>query len=73
LYAQDKPTAALEHFNRALLYGATYAQMYMDIAQVYDELGYTSAALDSYERYIKLAGEDANPMAQSRVIMLRGE
>ena len=73
LYAQDKPTAALEHFNRALLYGATYAQMYMDIAQVYDELGYTSAALDSYEQYIKLAGEDANPMAQSRVMVLRGE
>jgi hypothetical protein len=46
--------------------------MYLDIAQVYDAHGYHEAALASYERYIQLAGENANPVAQSRVIELGG-
>lgn len=73
LMAQDEQVSAIEHFNRAYLYGAQYAQMYFDMAQVYQDLGYTAASLASYEKYIELAGESANPVAQSQVIDLRGE
>lgn len=73
LLAQGEQVTAVEHFNRAFLYGAHYAQMYMDMAQVYDDLGYTAAALASYEKHIELAGVESNPMAQSRIIDLRGE
>jgi len=73
LLAQGEQVTAVEHFNRAFLYGAQYAQMYMDMAQVYDDLGYTAAAIASYEKHIELAGEESNPVAQSRVIDLRGE
>ncbi len=73
LLAQDEPLTAVEHFNRAYLYGAQYAQMYLDMGQVYEDLGYDAAAVASYEKYIQLAGEESNPMAQSRIIDLRGE
>lgn len=73
LMAQDEQVAAIEHFNRAYLYGAQYAQMYLDMGQVYDALDYPAAAIASYEKYVELAGESANPVAQSRVIDLRGE
>lgn len=73
LIAQGENNTAIEHFNRAYLYGSQYDMMYLDIAQAYDELGYDAAAIASYERYIQLAGENAEPVAQSRVTALRGE
>jgi len=73
LMAQGEHNTAIEHFNRAYLYGSQYEVMYLDIAQAYDELGYDTAAIASYEKYIQLAGENADPVAQSQVTALRGE
>lgn len=70
--AQGDNDSAIEHFNRAYLYGSQYDMMYFDIAQVYDTYGYHEATLASYERYIQLAGTNANPVAQSRVDELGG-
>ena len=72
LLAQNEDVLAISQFNRAYHYGSQYDVMYFDIAQVYDEYGYHDAALASYERYIQLAGENANPVAQSRVNVLGG-
>jgi len=73
LLAKDQPVTAIEHFHRAYLYGSQYAQMYLDIAQVYDEMGYAAAAIASYEKYIQLAGKESNPVAQLRIRDLSGE
>ena len=72
LLAQGEDILAIDQFNRAYHYGSQYEVMYLDIAQVYDDHGYDEAALASYERYIQLAGENANPVAQSRVNVLGG-
>jgi tetratricopeptide (TPR) repeat protein len=72
LMAQGEANTAIEHFNRAYLYGSQYATMYFDIAQVYDRFGYSEATIASYEKYIQLAGTNANPVAQSRVNELGG-
>lgn len=72
LLAQGQDDSAIDHFNYAYLYGSQYETMYFDIAQVYDEFGYHEATRASYEKYIELAGENANPVAQSRVNELGG-
>jgi tetratricopeptide (TPR) repeat protein len=72
LLAQGENDSAIEHFNRAYLYGSQYEKMYFDIAQIYDKFGYHEATLASYEKYIELAGTNANPVAQSRVDKLGG-
>jgi hypothetical protein len=46
--------------------------MYLDIAKAYQELGYNAAAIASYEKYIQLAGENADPVAQSQITILGG-
>lgn len=73
LLAQGEDNSAVEHFNRAYLYGSQYDAMYFDIAQAYDELGYETAAIASYEKYVQLAGTNADPVAQLRITALRGE
>jgi len=72
LMEQGKHFTAIEHFNRAYLYGSHYPQMYFDIAAVYEQFGFNAAAIASYEQHIQLAGEDSNPVAQSRISELRG-
>jgi len=72
LLAQGEDSLAIDQFNRAYHYGSQYEVMYLDIAEVYDTHGYYEAALASYDRYIQLAGENINPVAQSRVIELGG-
>lgn len=67
LIARGETSTAIEHFNRAYQYGSQYPEMYLDIASVYDQSGYTDAAVAGYKAYIQLAGENANPVAQSRL------
>ena len=50
-----------------------YADMYFDIAMIYDILGYPAAAKANYEKYLEFAGKNANPVVQSRLSALRGE
>lgn len=71
--AQGDTETAIDHFNRAYLYGSQYAEMYLEIAQVYEKLGYRNAAIASYEQYVQLAGTNAEPVAQSQLTALRGE
>jgi Tfp pilus assembly protein PilF len=70
--AHGEQSSAVEHFNRAYLYGSQYEVMYLDIAKSYQELGYDAAAIASYEKYIQLAGENADPVAQSQISILGG-
>jgi tetratricopeptide (TPR) repeat protein len=72
LLAQGEDSLAIEQFNHAYHYGSQYEMMYLDIAQAYDTLGYHEAALASYAKYIQLAGENANPVAQLRITALGG-
>ena len=43
-----------------------YADKYFDIAMIYGILGYPAAAKANYEKYLELAGENANPVVQSQ-------
>jgi tetratricopeptide (TPR) repeat protein len=54
--AQGKSEAALRQFNLAFRIGATYADMYLEIGQVYDRLGFGAAAKTSFAKYDELAG-----------------
>lgn len=44
-----------------------YADMYFDIAMIYDILGYPVAVTANYEKYLELAGRNANPVVQSQL------
>lgn len=55
MMAQDKTEAALRQFNLASRIGSTYADMYLDIGEVYDRLGFDAAAKSSFARYDELA------------------
>ena len=57
LVAQGNLRESLPHFNLASRIGSTYARMYLEIAAVYDTLGYRSAALASYANYHELVGD----------------
>lgn len=59
LMAQGKETEALRQFNLAFHIGSLYPDMYLDIALVYDRLGYDAAAAASRERYRMLSGGGA--------------
>jgi tetratricopeptide (TPR) repeat protein len=65
--AQSEVKTALDHYNRAYLYGSQYAKMYLDLAKAYENNGMLEAAIASYSKYVQLAGADADPMAQSRL------
>lgn len=56
LKAQGKAEQALRQFNLAYRIGSTYADMYLDIAKVYDTLGYDAVARASYGTYRELSG-----------------
>ena len=56
LAAQGQTRRALQQFNLAYEIGSTYSDMYLDIAEFYDTLGYRSAAQASYQRYWSLGG-----------------
>lgn len=44
-----------------------YADLYFDIAMIYDILGYPVAVTANYEEYLELAGGNANPVVQSKL------
>ena len=54
--AQGGSEAALRQFNLAFRIGSTYADMYLEIGQVYDRLGFDAAAKASFAKYDELAG-----------------
>ena len=58
LVAQGQARESVPHFNLAYRIGSTYSDMYLEIAAVYDTLGYRSAALASYAKYRELVGDD---------------
>lgn len=53
--AQGKSEAALRQFNLAFRIGSQYANMYLEIGQVYDRLGLGAAAKASFAKYEELA------------------
>ncbi|MCY3779707.1 MAG: tetratricopeptide repeat protein [Chloroflexi bacterium] len=55
MLAQGKQEEALRQFNLAYHIGSSYPKMYLEIANVYDTLGYEAAARVSYEHYRSLA------------------
>ena len=58
--AQGKAQQALRRFNLAYRIGSTYADMYLEIAAVYDTLGFSVAAQASYQTYLELSGRYAS-------------
>ena len=59
MMAQGKESLALRQFNLAYAIGTVYPDMYLEIAEVYDTLGYHAAAQASYEKYRMLTGGGA--------------
>ena len=55
MLAQGKDEAALRQFNQAIRIGARYADMYLEIGEVYDRLGFSAAAKSSFAKYDELA------------------
>lgn len=53
--AQGKMSLALRQFNLAFHIGSSYPDMYLEIARIYDTLGYEAAAEASYQQYRRLA------------------
>ena len=56
--AQGQPQQALRHYNLAAHTGSAYANMYLDISQFYDRLGYQAAAKSSLAVYHQLSAAD---------------
>ncbi len=54
MMTQGKETLALRQFNLAFHIGSAYPDMYLEIAHVYDTLGYEAAARASYDQYRSL-------------------
>ena len=50
MMAQGKESLALRQFNLAYAIGTVYPDMYLEIAEVYDTLGYHAASQASYEK-----------------------
>lgn len=73
LMAWGETDAAIGRFNCASALGSGYADMYLDIAAIYDKLGYETAARANYEKYVELAGKNANPVVQLRISDLQSE
>lgn len=55
MLAQGKTEAALRQFNQAFRIGSAYADMYLEIGEVYDRLGFDAAAKASFAKYEELA------------------
>lgn len=55
MLAQGKSDTALRQFNLAFRIGAAYADMYLEIGEVYDRLGFDAAAKASFAKYDELA------------------
>ena len=55
MLAQGKTEAALRQFNLAFRIGSVYADMYLEIGEVYDRLGFDAAAEASFAKYQELA------------------
>ena len=55
MLAQGKAEGALRQFNQAFRIGADYADMYLEIGEVYDKLGFDAAAKASFAKYDELA------------------
>ena len=74
--AQGKIAVAVSHFDIASSRGPSfeyqYANMYLELARVYDRLGRSVKALENYQQYLQVVGRNADPVAQSRLSALRG-
>lgn len=74
--AQGKIAVAVSHFDIASSRGPSfeyqYANMYLELARVYDRLGRSGKALENYQQYLQIVGRNADPVAQSRLSALRG-
>ena len=74
--AQGNIAAAMSHFDIASTQGPSfeyqYANMYLELARVYDRLGRSGKASENYQQYLQIVGENADPVAQSRLSALRG-
>ena len=57
--AQGRLQPALRHFEQAILIGSDYAEMYLDIAKVYDTLGTEASARQAYRLYRQLGAGGA--------------
>ena len=73
LLADGDEAAALAHFHRAGRLGSDYADMYFDMAEIYDKLGYASAAATNYEKYMEIVGKNEKPVIQWHLSALHGE
>ncbi len=58
-WAQGRGERALRHFNLAIEIGSEYPDMYLEIAKVYDTLGFEAAARMSYDVYHALVAGEA--------------
>ncbi|NQT81637.1 tetratricopeptide repeat protein [bacterium] len=55
-YRQGEYAKAVSQFEKALLYDPSKAEIYLDIAAIYDDfLGNTSGAISYYEKYLRVA------------------
>ncbi len=74
--AQGELADAMSHFDIASSRGPSfeyqYANMYLELARVYDRLGRSGKALENYQQYLQIVGRNADPVAQSRLSALRG-
>ena len=74
--AQGGIADALSHFDVASTQGPSfeyqYANMYLELARVYDRLGRSGKASGNYQQYLRIVGENADPVARSRLSALRG-
>ena len=74
--AQGELADAMSHFDIASTRGPSfeyqYANMYLELARVYDRLGRSGKALENYQQYLQIVGRNADPVAQSRLSALRG-